>query len=114
MARVLVADDESSICEAFGLLLEAEGHIPLIASTGEEAMRLVCTARPDLVFVDVRMPGMDGIAVLKQIRASDASLPVVVMTAHGTLQTAAEALRNHAFDYLGKPLDLGQIRQVMR
>ena len=114
MARVLVADDESSICEAFGLLLEAEGHTPLIASTGEEAMRLVRTARPDLVFVDVRMPGMDGLAVLKEIRRSNPTLPVVVMTAYGTLETATEALRNEAFDYLGKPLDLGQIRQVLR
>ena len=63
MARVLVADDERSICEAFSLLLEADGHTPLTASTGEEALRLVRTARPDLVFVDVRMPGMDGLDV---------------------------------------------------
>ncbi len=114
MARVLVADDESSICEAFGLLLEAEGHTPLIASTGEEALRLVRTSQPDLAFVDVRMPGMDGLAVLKEIRRWNAALPVVVMTAFGTLETAAEALHNEAFDYLGKPLDLAQIRQVMR
>ncbi|MEP7183375.1 MAG: sigma-54 dependent transcriptional regulator [Betaproteobacteria bacterium] len=114
MARVLVADDERSICEAFGLLLEAEGHTPLIASTGEGAIRLVRTARPDLVFVDVRMPGMDGLAVLKEIRRFNPTLPVVVMTAYGTLETAAEALRNEAFDYLGKPLDLGQIRQVLQ
>jgi len=114
MARVLVADDERSICEAFGLLLEAEGHTPLIASTGESAMRLVRTERPDLVFIDVRMPGMDGLAVLKEIRQSNPTLPVVVMTAYGTLETAAEALRNQAFDYLGKPLDLGQIRQVLQ
>ena len=72
------------------------------------------TARPDLVFVDVRMPGMDGLAVLKEIRRSNPTLPVVVMTAYGTLETAAEALRNEAFDYLGKPLDLGQIRQVLQ
>jgi len=114
MARVLVADDERSICEAFSLLLEAEGHTPLIASTGEGALRLVRTEHPDLVFVDVRMPGMDGLDVLKEIRRSNPTLPVVVMTAYGTLDTAAEALRNEAFDYLGKPLDLGQIRQVLR
>ena len=114
MARVLVADDESSICEAFGLLLEAEGHTPLIASTGEEALRLVRTGRPDLAFVDVRMPGMDGLAVLKEIHRSNPTLPVVVMTAYGTLETAAEALRNEAFDYLGKPMDLAQIRQVLQ
>jgi len=114
MARVLVADDERSICEAFVLLLEAEGHTPLTASTGEEALRLVRTARPDLAFVDVRMPGMGGLALLKEIRRFDPALPVVVMTAYGTLETAAEALRNEAFDYLGKPLELAQVRQVMR
>jgi DNA-binding NtrC family response regulator len=114
MARVLVADDENSICDAFSLLLEAEGHTALIASTGEEALRFVEAEPPDLVFVDVRMPGMNGLSVLKEIRRSHPTLPVIVMTAYGTLETAAEALRNEAFDYLGKPLDLAQIRQVMR
>src|SRR5512139_3452848 len=113
MARVLVADDERSICDAFALLLAAEGHTPLIASTGEDALRLVQESKPDLVFVDVRMPGMDGLAVLKAIKACSPELPVVVMTAYGTLDTAAQAVRNQAFDYLGKPLDLRQIRQVM-
>jgi DNA-binding NtrC family response regulator len=113
MARVLVADDERSICDAFALLLAAEGHTPLIASTGEDALRLVQESKPDLVFVDVRMPGMDGLAVLKAIKACSPGLPVVVMTAYGTLDTAAQAVRNQAFDYLGKPLDLRQIRQVM-
>lgn len=114
MARVLVADDERSICDAFGLLLAAEGHTPLIASTGEEAVRLARESRPELAFVDMRMPGMDGLAVLKAIKEISPGLPVVVMTAYGTLDTAAQALRNHAYDYLGKPLDLAQIRQVLR
>ena len=114
MARFLVADDENSICDAFALLREGEGHAAVVASTGEEALRIVRTAPPDVVFLDVRMPGMDGLSVLKAIRGTHASLPVVMMTAYGTLDTAAEALRNEAFDYLGKPLDLAQIRQVLR
>ena len=114
MARVLVADDERSICDAFALLLETEGHTALTASTGEQALRVLRAERPDLVFVDVRMPGMGGLEVLREIRRLEASLPVVVMTAYGTLETATEALRNGAFDYLGKPLDLAQIRQVMQ
>ncbi len=114
MARVLVADDERSICEAFVLLLEAEGHASLTASTGEEALRVVRAERPDMVFVDVRMPGMDGLEVLREIHRVSPATPVVVMTAYGRLDTAAEALRSGAFDYLGKPLDLAQIRQVMR
>jgi len=114
MARILVADDERSICDAFRLLLESEGHTPLIASTGEEALLLVREQAPDLAFVDVRMPGMGGLEVLKEVGRIAPALPVVVMTAYGTLETAAEALRNKAFDYLGKPLDLAQIRQVLR
>jgi DNA-binding NtrC family response regulator len=114
MARILVADDERSICDAFRLLLEAEGHTALVASTGEEALLLVREQSPDLAFVDVRMPGMGGLEVLKQVGRIAPELPVVVMTAYGTLETAAEALRNKAFDYLGKPLDLAQIRQVLR
>src|SRR5947208_3344612 len=103
MARVLVADDEKSICDAFALLLEGEGHAAVVASTGEEALRIVRTAAPEVVFLDVRMPGLDGLAVLKEIRRTHPALPVVMMTAYGTLDTAAEALRNEAFDYLGKP-----------
>jgi len=114
MARILVADDERSICDAFRVLLEAEGHTALVASTGEEALLLVREQLPDLAFVDVRMPGMGGLAVLKEVGRIAPELPVVVMTAYGTLETAAEALRNRAFDYLGKPLDLAQIRGVLR
>ena len=114
MARILVADDEPSICEAFAAVLAAEGHEALIASNGRDAVELARSARPDAVFLDVRMPGLDGLAALKEIRASDPAVPVIVMTAYGTLDTAAEALRNDAFDYLGKPLELAKIRQLLR
>jgi DNA-binding NtrC family response regulator len=113
MARILVADDERSICEAFRALLTAEGHEVVVAFNGREALRLLRETRPDAAFLDVRMPGLDGIAVLKEIARENPSLPVIVMTAYGTLETAAEAMRNEAFDYLGKPLDLAQIRQVL-
>jgi DNA-binding NtrC family response regulator len=114
MARILVADDEPSICEAFAALLAAEGHETLTASNGREAVQLARNARPDVVFLDVRMPGLDGISALKEIRGFDAAVPVIVMTAYGTLDTASEALRNDAFDYLGKPLDLAKIRQLLQ
>jgi two-component system nitrogen regulation response regulator GlnG len=114
MAKVLVADDERSICDAFRLLLETEGHTALIASTGAEALAIVREQRPDVAFVDVRMPGMGGLDVLREAGQIAPGLPVVVMTAYGTLETAAEALHNRAFDYLGKPLDLVEIRQVLR
>jgi len=114
MARILVADDEPSICEAFAALLAADGHVAITASNGRDAIRLAGSEHPDAVFLDVRMPGLDGLDALKQIKAATPALPVVVMTAYGTLDTAAEALRNDAFDYLGKPLDLAQVRRVLR
>jgi DNA-binding NtrC family response regulator len=114
MARILVADDEPSICEAFSALLEAEGHETLTAANGRDAVQCVKSERPDVVFLDVRMPGLDGISALKEIRAFDSTVPVIVMTAYGTLDTAAEALRNDAFDYLGKPLELAKIRQLLQ
>jgi DNA-binding NtrC family response regulator len=114
MARILVADDEPSICEAFAALLAADGHAALTASNGRDAVQLVRSERPDVVFLDVRMPGLDGIAALKEIRTFDPAVPVIVMTAYGTLDTAAEALRNDAFDYLGKPLELAKIRQLLQ
>jgi DNA-binding NtrC family response regulator len=114
MARILVADDEPSICSAFEAVLAAEGHTTLTAANGRDALRLFREQRPHLVFLDVRMPGMDGIEVLREMTALDASVPVIVMTAYGTLDTAADALRAGAFDYLGKPLELAQIRRLLQ
>jgi DNA-binding NtrC family response regulator len=114
MAKILVADDERSICEAFRTLLEAEGHTALIAATGHEALELVRAEHPAAVFLDVRLPGLDGIATLSALAAIAPELPVIIMTAYGTLETAAAAMRGNAFDYLGKPLELAQVRQILR
>src|SRR5512134_2207540 len=114
MATILVADDEPAICEALGSVLAAEGHRTIVAANGLDAVELVERERPALAFLDVRMPGLDGLEALRRIAAIDPALPVVVMTAYGTLETATEAIRNRAFDYLGKPLELAQIRAVLR
>ena len=113
MARILVADDERGICEAFADFLKLERHTPLIASSGEEALARVLTDRPSVVFLDVQMPGIDGLLALKEIREREPDLPVIVMTAYGTVKTAMEAMRLGAFDYLGKPIELSQIRSLL-
>jgi len=113
MAKVLVADDERAICEAFSAMLRAAGHTPVVAASGDEALRRIAAERPDVVFLDVQMPGMSGLEVLEQIRAAHADLPVIVMTAYGTLQTAMTALKSGAFDYLGKPIELARVREVL-
>lgn len=113
MARILIADDERGICEAFADFLKLEGHTPLIASSGEEALARVIADRPSVVFLDVQMPGSDGLQALRQIREREPDLPVIVMTAYGTVKTAMEAMQLGAFDYLGKPIELSQIRGLL-
>jgi DNA-binding NtrC family response regulator len=113
MAKVLVTDDERAICEAFGTMLRAAGHTPAIAASGSEALRKIGADRPDVVFLDVQMPGASGLEVLEKIRADHPDLPVIVMTAYGTLQTAMTALKLGAFDYLGKPIELARVRELL-
>jgi len=114
MSKILIADDEHGICQAFTRMLELEGHEALIASNGKQALALVREAGPDAVFLDVQMPGMDGLEALRQIRAEQPEIPIIVMTAYGTVQTAMEAMQLGAFDYLGKPVELTQIRQLLK
>ena len=114
MARVLVADDELGICRAFAELLQREGHEPLLASNGHQALQLVEEQAPELVFMDIQMPGMTGLEALSQLRQTHPGLPVVVMTAYGTMDTALEAVQLGAFDYIGKPVELAQVRKLLQ
>jgi nitrogen regulation protein NR(I) len=114
MSKVLVADDERGICEALAAILEREGHMPLIAADGREALDAIARERPEIVLLDVQMPGMDGLETLRRIKAQWPQSVVVIMTAYGTVATAMEAMREGAFEYLGKPLDLKQLRALLQ
>ncbi len=114
MSKILVADDERGICEAFAVFLTGEGHEPLLASNGNEAVRMVREQQPAVVFMDVRMPGGDGLTALEEIRELAPDLPVIVMTAFGTLDTARQAIELGAFDYIGKPVELEQVRVLLQ
>jgi two-component system nitrogen regulation response regulator GlnG len=114
MAEILVVDDDQSIATAFERFLKHEGHVCVVASNAEEALRLVAERDPDLVVMDIRMPGVDGLQTLQQMRARYPDLYVVMMTAYGTSQTSIDAIRAGAFEYLTKPLDLDQLRTVIR
>ena len=113
MAKVLIADDENAICLAFKQFLEIQGHEALIAANGLQAVEICLKSSPDLVFLDVQMPGISGLETLALLREAHPSLPVIIMTAYGTVSTAIEALQLGAFDYVGKPLDLPQINQLI-
>ena len=114
MAEILVVDDDQSIATAFERFLRQEGHVCTIVSNAEDAVRVAGERAPDLVVMDIRMPGVDGLEALQQLRARHPDLYVVIMTAYGTSQTSIDAIRAGAFEYLTKPLDLDQLRTVIR
>jgi two-component system nitrogen regulation response regulator NtrX len=101
--RILVIDDEAAIRDSLKMTLEYEGYDFVAAATGQEGLALAERDTPDLVVLDVKMPGMDGIEVLDRLRAMNDSLPVVVISGHGTIGTAVEATKKGAFDFIEKP-----------
>jgi DNA-binding NtrC family response regulator len=113
MADILIVDDDEGICTAFRQFLTEEGHAPRIASNAEDAIASVEAAAPDLVIMDVRMPGQDGLQALERMRAMAPDVAVVMMTAYGTSQTSIEAVQLGAYEYLTKPLDLDRLRSVI-
>jgi two-component system nitrogen regulation response regulator NtrX len=102
-SRILVIDDEAAIRDSLRMTLEYEGYEFLGAATGQEGLALAERETPDLVLLDVKMPGMDGIEVLERLRHMNESLPVVVVSGHGTISTAVEATKKGAFDFIEKP-----------
>jgi two-component system nitrogen regulation response regulator NtrX len=102
-SRILVIDDEAAIRDSLRMTLEYEGYEFIGAATGQEGLALVERETPDLVLLDVKMPGMDGLEVLDRVRAMNEALPVVVISGHGTISTAVEATKKGAFDFIEKP-----------
>ena len=104
MARILVADDEPGLREFVTDALELDGHTVVAAKDGREAAKLLDERGFDLVITDLKMPGMTGIELLRKVRAEQPEVEVIVMTAHGTVDNAVEAMKLGAFEYLQKPL----------
>ena len=102
--RILVIDDEGAIRDSLRMILEYEDYQFVGAATGQEGIAAVQRERPDLVLLDIKMPGMDGLEVLRKLHALDETLPVVMISGHGTTATAVEAIRSGAIDFLDKPL----------
>ncbi|MEJ2040244.1 MAG: sigma-54 dependent transcriptional regulator [Desulfosarcinaceae bacterium] len=108
MARVmniLVVDDEETICEALSAWLTKEGYRVRTADSGRQALDCMAEGQFDLYLVDIKMPGMDGLELLKAIKAQQADATVIMITAHGSIQTAVEAMKLGSTDYLCKPFD---------
>jgi two-component system nitrogen regulation response regulator NtrX len=113
-ARILVVDDEPAIRDTMRMILEYEGHEVLSAASGQEGLTTAERESPDLVFLDIKMPGADGLEVLSRLRAANEALPVVIVSAHGTAATALEAGRLGAFRFIEKPLSKDYILDAVR
>ena len=113
MDTLLIIDDEADIQRSFRRLFASPDLEVVTASSGEEALEIIPRVQPDLVLMDVRMGGMSGLETLRRLRESDARLPVIMMTAYGTTQTAIEAMKLGAFDYLLKPFDVPKLKELV-
>jgi len=113
MAQILIVDDDAQLRQSFGKILEGEGFEVRTASSGEAGLDEVKSQAPDLVIMDVRMPGVTGIQAMQQMRSACPGLPVIIMTAYGGTETAIEATKLGAFDYILKPFDIPDILRLI-
>jgi len=105
METILIVDDEKNYLLVLSAVLEDEGYEVLTALSGQEALEIQKTSDLDLILTDMKMPGMNGITLLENVKAVDPDLPVIMMTAHGTVDKAVEAMQKGAYSYILKPFD---------
>ena len=113
MDKLLLIDDEDDVRYSFKRIFNSPDLVLETAASGEEGIEVIKTFKPDLVLMDVRMGGISGLETLRLIRENDAKLPIIMMTAFGTTQTAIEAMKLGAYDYLLKPFDVPKLKQIV-
>jgi two-component system response regulator HydG len=113
LPKVLVCDDEAGVAQLLSRFAETHGFNVVSCTGGTEACRLVSEQRPDLALVDLRMPDMDGLSVLRAIRAAEPACQVILMTAHASIDSAVEAIKVGALDYVTKPFDFDRLEQLL-
>ncbi len=112
-ARILIVDDQEEILQSLGAILEDEGHEVIRARDGQEALHIVQSDSPDVVFLDIWIPGIDGMQTLRAIKRIDPHCSVIMMSGHGTIETAVKAIKLGAADYLEKPLNLEDVLHLV-
>ena len=110
---ILVVDDDTLVRQTFGEVLAASGYEVTLADSGMAALALLDAARPDVVLLDIAMPGMNGLETLGRIAARDPHLPVIMITGHTDIDVAVEALKRGAADYVHKPVDLDDLARAV-
>lgn len=111
---LLIIDDEKNIREGLGANFELEGYTVKLAENGEEGLKLISKGDIDLVITDLRMPGISGEEVLRRVTTETPGIPVIVLTGHGSIDAAVDAMRNGAYDFLTKPLNLDQLSMIVK
>jgi nitrogen regulation protein NR(I) len=114
LATILIVDDDPQLRQSFEKLLRQESHTVRTAASGEAGLAMIRSQAPDLVIMDVRLPGMTGLETFQAMRESEPKLPVIIMTAFGTTETAIEATKMGAFDYVLKPFEVPEILTLIR
>ncbi|MBF0473299.1 MAG: hybrid sensor histidine kinase/response regulator [Nitrospirae bacterium] len=109
MNKILIVDDDRSVQNSISAVICSKGYQSISAFDGEEAIRLFETEQPDTILLDINMPGMNGIEVLKYIKNIDADIPVIMITANYSISTAVETLTHGAYDFLTKPADINKL-----
>ena len=112
--RILVIDDESAIRDSLKMILEYEGYEVQGAATGQDGLVIADRDQPDLVLLDIKMAGMDGLEVLQRLKTAHEALPVVMISGHATVSTAVEATKLGAFDFIEKPLSTERVLVTVR
>src|SRR5439155_22106245 len=113
MSTILILDDEEIHARALGRLLAGRGHTCDVATSAAAAHEALRVVRPHLVLLDLRLGETDGLDVLRDLKAIDPALPVIMMTAYGSVETAVRAMKAGALDYLQKPMDLEELELVV-
>ncbi len=113
MSRILIIDDDDALRKSFHKLLTEEGYEAESAASGEAGLKIIRRSMPDLVIADMQLPGMNGFEIFKAIHAIEPRLPVIIMTAYGTTESAIEATKMGAFDYILKPFEIPDMLSVI-
>jgi DNA-binding NtrC family response regulator len=113
-SRILIVDDDKGIRELLSSLVETEGFRALTAGDGEMALKMIRSEDPDLLLLDIVMPGMDGMEVLRQVKDIDRELPVVLITGYADVPGAVKAMKAGAYDYLPKPFNNQEVIRIIQ
>jgi len=113
-ARILIVDDEKDLCDILFRMLKKNGFRPIVANDGAKALEMIQLGMPEIVLLDVMMPGMDGMEVLRRSKKLNPRLPVMMFTAYGGIDGAVQAIKEGADDYLSKPVDHGELVDKLR